>query len=199
MAEPRLYDLLEASAQHARASARLLTRGVEEGDATASELSEVVRANASIVQEIRTHLLRADVVSLPKGEVEALAGVLAEIPADAARFIERFALATKDLATLNWKSSLSWIEELSEILCEMVRQLRGFESLDHIKELHARMLKVADHAEAHTDEIMTRLYKSPAAPLHMMMAKDLTAQLNAAIERYREAGKVLAKISFEFF
>ena len=133
MAEPRLYDLLEAGAEQARASARLLARGIEEGSLTPARLAETVRASARVVEEIRAHLLRADMVSLPKGEVDALTGVLAEIPADAARFAERFALAAKDLKGLDLGSLLSWMEELSEVLCDMVRQLRGFESLDRLK------------------------------------------------------------------
>lgn len=199
MAEPRLYDLLEAGAEQARASARLLARGVEEGNVSVSALAETMRTTAPIIQEIRTHLLRADMVSLPKGEVEALAGVLAEIPADAARFAERFALAAKDLTGLNLDSPLSWIEELSEVLCDMVRQLRGFESLDRLKEMYIRLQKVADRAETHADEILTRAYNSPTTAMHLMMAKDLSDQLGAVIERYRAAGKIMVGISFEFF
>lgn len=199
MAEPRLYDLLEAGAEQARASARLLARGIEEGRLTPAPLAETVCASAAVVAEIRAHLLRADVVSLPKGEVEALVGVLAEIPADAARFAERFALAAKDLTGLDLGSPLSWIEELSEVLCDMVRQLRGFESLDRLKEMYIRLQKVADRAETHADEILTRAYNSPTTAMHLMMVKDLSDQLGAIIERYRAAGKILVGISFEFF
>lgn len=199
LAEGRLYDLLESAGQQVRNSARLLAQGAEEGSLNATTCAESLSASSNVVEEIRAHLLRADMVSLPKADLENLCGVLAAIPSDAARFAERFGLAAKDVDSRVLRPALGWVEELSEIVLDMVRQLRGFESLDRLKELNARLLKVAEHAEAQADEIVTAGYKAPTTAMHLMMAKDLSDQLGAIIERYRAAGKIMAKISFEFF
>lgn len=197
--EQRLYDLLEAEAEQARATARALAGDAEEGTLKLEVLAGSVRTSAKAAEDIRAHLLRADMVSLPKADIEALVSVLSEIPLDATRFAERFELAAKVLEMSALRPALTWIEELSEILLDMVRQLRGFESLDHLKELNARLQRVADCAEAPTEEIVARVYKCPAKTMDIMMAKDLSDQLNGIIERYREAGRIMERISFEFF
>jgi uncharacterized protein len=197
--ERRLYVLLEAAAGQARASARALARGAEEGTLNPATLVEPVRTSAKAAGDIRAHLLRANMVSLPKADLEALVSVLTEIPRDAARFAERFGLAVKVLGDLELRPALTWIEELSEVLFDMVRQLRGFESLNRLKELNARLQKVADCAEAPTDEIVAQVYRRSAQTLDIMSAKDMSDQLGGIIERYREAGRIMEKISFEFF
>jgi hypothetical protein len=197
--EPRLYDLLEAAADQARACARVLARGIEEGTLNPDALAESVRASIQIAEDIRAHLLRANMVSLSKADVGELVGVLAGIPLAAVRFAERFALAAKVMSDSELKPSLAWMEELSEIVLDMVRQLRGFETLRHLAELNARLQRVADCAESPADGIVAQAYRGSAQTFDLLRVKDVSAQLEAIIERYREAGRIMEKISFAFF
>ena len=198
LTDGRLYDLLEAGGEQACASARLLVRFVEEGANAPADLAEPERACAKIVDEIRAHLLPAIVTSLPKADIEALSHALAAIPVAAQRFTERFRLAAGNLGGVDFAPPLNWIEELSEIVLDMIRQLRGFESLDRIKDLHPRLLKVADRAEDQTQEIVNRAFQHPASPLVIMMVKDLGDQILAIIDLCREAGGLMNRISLEF-
>jgi hypothetical protein len=197
--EPRLYDLLEAASAQARTCARELARGLEEGALKPDALAEPARSTAQIAEEIRAHLLRANLVSLSKADVETLIGALAGIPQEATRFAERLGLAAKDPGAAELKPSLAWLEELSEIVLDMVRHLRGFDSLRHLPELNARLLRVADRAESPAEGLISRAYRAPADAMALLQAKDVSTQWEALLERCREAGRIMEKISFDFF
>jgi hypothetical protein len=194
----RLYDLLEAAGEQALASIRLLARFIEEGGKNPAALAEPVQASAKASDELRAHLVHAIVASLPKAEVEVLCSAIAAIPTAAERFAARFGLAADSLGGVDFGPPLSWMEELIEIVCDTVRQLRGFESLDRIKDLCPRLQTAADHAEALIQEIVNRAYQSPTNPLDVMKVKDLGDQMIEIIDRCREAGEVMSKISFQF-
>jgi len=196
--DARLYDLLEACGGQARASARTLARSLEEGRLNASDFAAPAQTSAQTADEIREHLLRAVVVSLPKAEVEALSRVLAAIPVAAQRFAERFGLADGRLEGVDFRPTLGWIEELGEIVVDMLRQLRGFESLDRIKELYPRLETFADRADTLTEEAVNRAYRQPAPPISAMMGKDLGDRLQALVDLCREAGAVMNRISYAF-
>lgn len=198
MNDGRLYDWLEAHGELARTSVKLLTRAAEEGAGTAAALSESVQKSAAIARELEGHLLHAIVASLPKADFEALSRLLAAIPPAAERFAARLNLAAGDAEGLELGPALSWAEELCEIVLDMVRQLRGFESLDRIKTLHPRLQTVADHAEAATDAMVTLAYQNPATPLRAILAKDLGGCIEAIIDRCREAGQLMQRISGDY-
>lgn len=193
--DARLYDLLEALAEQARTSVRLLARGLAGNGNLPAGLSEAAQTGAGIAGEIRAHLLQAIVTSLPKADFEALAGSIAAVSVAAERFAARLGLAGESLGGASFTPSLDWIEELSELLLDMVRQLRGFESLDRIKELYPRLQAAADHAENQVQEIVNRAYRHPASPLDVLKIKDLAEQLNAILDRCREAGGLMNGIS----
>lgn len=197
--DSRLYDLLEALGEQARTSARLLAPDALEGAVAPAHLAESAQRSAMLTDQIRGHLLRADMTSLPKADTEALASVLASIPLAAKRFAEGLGLAAGDPERVDFSSPLGWIEELSEIVFDMIRDLRGFESLNHIKDLHARVQSVADRAEMLIDEIVARTYQDPTKPQRCVMAKEVGERLQAIIDRYSEAGRIMNNISFAFF
>ena len=194
----RLYDLLEAAGEQAHTSVRQLARFVEEGGKNPTTLDEPVQASAKLANEIRAHLVHAIVASLPKAEVEALCSAIAAIPIAAERFATRFGLAADSLDGVDFGAPLNWIDELIEIVRDTVRQLRGFESLDRIKDLLPRLQTAADHAEALIQTIVNQAYQRPADPLGGVKVKDAGDQLIAIIDRCREAGEVMNKISFQF-
>lgn len=197
--EGRLYDLLEATGEYARSCVRRLVQEVEEGHPNPLSLDEFVQASAARAEAIRSHLLRANMVSLPKAELGSLVAVLTAIPLNARRFAARFELATNAPDCPDFLPALNWIAQLGDLVLDMVRQLRGFESLDHLKELNLRLQTVADHAEAGGDAIHASAYRSNVTALRLLLLKDLADSLNTLIECHREAGKIMARISFHFF
>jgi len=196
--DARLYDLLERCGEEVRISARTLSRSVEEGGLAPSDLADPVRASAGAAAAIRSHLVHAVVVSLPKAEVESLARALVAIPVAAQRFAERLDLAGSRLEDVDFRPALGWIEELSEVVLDMIRQLRGFESLDRIKELFPRLETVADRAETLIEETVKRAYQRPGSPVIAMMVKDLGDRLQELIDFCRETGVVMNRISYAF-
>ncbi len=196
--DSRLYDLLEAGAEQARSSVRLLGRLIADRGKTPEGLTESVERSAKIADDIRVHLLDAIVTSLPKSDIETLSRTTAAIPVIAQRFAQRYGLAADIPDNVSFAPALDWIEELGEIMLDTVRQLRGFESLDRIKELYQRLEKVADRAEALVQESVNHAYEDPAKPLDVMKVRDLGDQLVEIIERCSEAGGLMNSISLRF-
>ena len=198
MSDGRLYDLLEASGEQARASIRLLAQFLEDGGESPAILAEAAQTSAKIADEIRTHLLHAVFTSLPKADIETLLRTIAAIPVAASRFAERFGLAANSMRDVDFAPALGWIEELTEIMLDAVRQLRGFESLDRIKELYVRLQTVTDRAETLIQEIVNRAYQHPATPLDLMTVKHPGERLIEIIDRCRAAGGLMNRISLQF-
>lgn len=197
--EGRLYDLLEQQGEQARACAHLLAQGTEEGTLDPAAVTELARTSTVAAEEISAHLLRVHMISLSKADVEALASTLAAIPADATKFADRLQLAGKEVPGFGFRPPLTWVEELGEIVLDMVRQLRGFESLNRVAELNVRLLRVADEAETLTGQIISQDFTHPATALHSMIVKGLCDQLDVIIDRYREAGVIMTRIASGFF
>lgn len=197
--ESRLYDRLEMGGELVRTCARLLARAVEEGTLNSAVLSQPTLLSARVAEEIRAHLVRAHMVSLPKTDIQALTDVMAAIPSEAAKFADRLALTGKDLGGIDFRPALARMEEMSEILLDMTRRLRGFESLDHLKELHAKLMSAADRADSAIEPIVAGIYGGSHTVIGMMKGIDLCDRLNALFDRYRQAGAIMHRISLEFF
>lgn len=198
LTDERLYDLLEAGCEQGRASIRLLAQLAENGSPLPTAFDGPVQASANIADTIRDHLVRATVTSLPKGDLEALVRAIAAIPVAAARFAKRWDLASGSVGGLDFTSPLNWAEEMTEILRDTVRQLRGFTSLNRINELHPRLQTIADRAETQVQDLVKRVYQDRSNPLDVMKVKDLAEQLTQIIDRCREAEGLMHRMYLEF-
>ena len=198
LVDSRLYDLLEAEAGQAHDSVRRLAQFLDEGGRSPAIMVQPLEFSDKIASEIRAHLIQATLTSLPKPDIEALSQAIAAIPLAAKRFTERFGLAAGSLAANDFAPALNWIEELTEILLDTVRQLRGFESLDRVKQLYPRLQTVADRAEALIQETVNRAYERPADPLDVLKVKDLGDHLTGIVDRARVAGGLMNGISLQF-
>jgi hypothetical protein len=198
MNDERLYDRLEAAVEQACISIRLLSHRDDSNPPTPDALSLTVQRSSEIAREIEEHLVRAVVASLPKVDFEALSRLFAAIPVAAERYAAQAGLAARQVSKPDFSPALAWIEELCELVSDMVRQLRGFESLERIKQLHPRVETLADRAEAVVDETVTQVYKETSASLDALRAKDLGACLQVIIDNCREAGERMQRISLNF-
>src|SRR5258708_32045271 len=87
------FDLLEAGADEARRSVRLLTGLLRSGNQQGEEFSECSRKSERLATDIGARLAKTIVASLKKEDIETLSMALRKIPELADRFGERFALA----------------------------------------------------------------------------------------------------------
>jgi len=198
MNDGRLYDLLERIGEQARESARLLVRFVEDAGRNPQPLTPPAEAAAKLADEFRGRLLDAVFTSLPKADFEALLRALAAIPVAALRFAQRSSLAAANVRAVDFAPALGWLEELTEIVLDAIRQLRGFESLERIKELYPRLERIADRAEASIRETKNGVYQRAAKPLEVMAAADLGDRLIEILDDCREAGGLMNRLSLQF-
>lgn len=198
MNDGRLYDLLEAVAEQARESARRLVRFLEDPGPGPEALAEPAQAAAKLAEELRNRLVSAVFTSLPKADLETLLSNLTAMPVAARRFAQRSHLAPANARGADFSPALRWIQELTELVLDAVRQLRGFDSLERIKELYQRLERIADHAETSIRQAVNQTYQRDAKPLELMAMTDLGDLLVSLLEQSRQAGGLMNRLSLQF-
>jgi hypothetical protein len=194
----RLYDLLEVIAAQARESAGRMVRLYEDPDPNPQALAEAAQAATKLAEALRKHLGSAVFTSLPKADLEALLRNLTAMPITALRFAQRSQLAPANAPVADFAPALGWIQELTELVLDAVRQLRGFENLERIKELYRRLERIAEHAEGSIRQAVNATYQRDARPLEIMAMTDLGDLLSAFLDHGRQAGSLMNRLSLQF-
>lgn len=189
----RFCDLLEASADEARACTRLLIELLK--DRTHSHpLDEFVLSRNKekrITEQIREELVRTFVTGLEREDIEALSYALYRIPKTIEKFAERFNMAPQRLEGVDFTRQVELMHRATETLTEMVRHLRKMPPLETTKELNDRLHLIEHEADDVMVELLRGVYSGQFEPLQAMMVRDLYDLLEKVIDRCRDAGNVI--------
>src|SRR5213593_3223704 len=153
--EDRFFDLLEAGATEAQASAQALTKFFQAPGAARS-LETIAQSrrkekqiNAEIVESLATQVM----TMFEREDVEALAKALYKIPKTVEKIGERMLLAPDLLQGVDLSKPVAMLEKATNILLLMIRDLRQAASIDTVRRLNAEL----QHIEGEVDQIMTQL------------------------------------------
>ena len=86
------------------------------------------------------------------------------------------------------------IEQASEVLCQMVRELRHGSHLDKVQEQNSSLHRYEGEADKLMLELLNDLYSGRFEPLQMIVMRDLIEMLEKVIDRCRDAGNVVFQI-----
>ena len=123
--EDRFFKLLEASAEEARESVRLLVdllNALPE-QRRIDDFSKVRRKDKRITQELTELLCKTFVTPLEREEIEALSHALYKIPKTAEKFGERLLLCPERLHDIDFSRQTGMLVKATDTLLEMVREL----------------------------------------------------------------------------
>jgi uncharacterized protein len=192
----KFFGLFEASAVAANDSARSLVTMLSRQGKPGS-LDEFALAHArekEIAAQIGAELVNTFVTVLDREDIETLGNALYKIPKTIQKFAERYALTCEKLGNVDFAARAAMLEKATEVLKEMVGELRRGMNLDRMKALNDRMQAI----ESEADRLMLDLYRDlsegNADALKFLLRKDLFEILEKAIDRCRDVGNIIYQI-----
>ncbi len=191
----KFFDLLEASAEEARASVQALMRIVKNGAPTS--LDDFVlarRKDKRITEKISEELVSTFVTGLEREDIEALSIALYKIPKTVEKFAERFLICSKEVQGADFTQQAAMLERASDTVVNMVKMLRKMPTLEQMKELNDRLQLIEGEADKLMLELLRDLYSGRHQALRVVFLKDLYELLEKVVDRCRDAGNVVSHI-----
>ncbi len=201
--DEKFFDLLEASAEEAKASTAQLGRFLLniEDPTKRQGLSEFVltrRKDKRITSEITEELCKTFVTPLEREDIEALSMALYRIPKGVGKVAERISIYAGPLPCEKLRQQVALIEEAADAVIFMVKQLRKGTQLDKIQDANARL----QHAEGAADKLMLEflkdLYNGPYDAKTFVIVREFYEMLEKVIDRCRDAGNVVLQIVLKY-
>ena len=124
--DDRFFELMEGSAEEARASIRSMIQLVKhpEKGQSLDAVAEIRRKDKRITQELSEHLCKTFVTPLEREDIEALSNALYKIPKTAEKFGERYLLAPHHIKGWDVSQQLGMLEKAAETVVLLVSELR---------------------------------------------------------------------------
>lgn len=192
----RFYGLLEAAAQEAHESVHLVIELLD-SPADTKKLDDLVlarRKEKKIGEQISEELVKTFVTGLEREDIEALSLALRKIPKTAEKFAERFHLAAPHLKGVELKKQAELMEKATDVVLDMVKQLRDLKHLEKIKKLNDKLQYLEGEADELMLQLLRELYSGKYDALSAIVIRDLYELMEKAIDRCRDAGNVVMHI-----
>ena len=193
--DPKFYDLLEASAAEAQASAAMLKslvgrlRQPDDGKDLAAVL-ESRHKDKRINREITEALCRTFVTPLEREDIEALAESLYKIPKRVNQISERLLLYREAVPSLgdDFGRQVTLLEEATGVVAAMVRELRAGMNVEKARGMNDELQQLEGEADRLVMQMLQGLYLGQRDAREVIIFKDVFELLEKAIDRCRDAG-----------
>ena len=192
----KFYDLLEASAEAARDGASALQKLLEHrGEAMILDSFRAARRREKqIASQISQALVNTFVTALDREDIEAMSSALYRIPKTIEKFAERYAIMPSRLEGVDFAARAVLLMRATEVLAEMVGELRKGLRIDRMRDLQDRLQAIESEADRMLLEAYHGLYTTNGDPIKVVLAKDLFELMEKAIDRCRDVGNVIYSI-----
>ena len=192
----KFYSLLEASAQAARESASALQALVEHRSeaSTLDGFRAARRREKQLAAQISEALVNTFVTALDREDIEAMSFALYRIPKTIEKFAERYAIVSSRMQDIDFASRATLLMRATEVVVEMVGELRKGLRIDAMKEMQDRLQAIESEADRLLLEPYRTLYMAGGDPIRVLLAKDLFEMIEKAIDRCRDVGNVIYSI-----
>ena len=197
--EDKFYDLLEASAEEARTSIKLLssylqTRSLGGPPSNIDEFIQSRRKDKKITQEITEALAKTFVTPLEREDIEALSFALYRVPKSVEKIVERLMIYPGGLPFDGIKRQAELLEQAAEAVVFMVKQLRKGTHIEKISEAQDRLQFAEGEADKVMLELLKDLYNGPYDAKELVILQDLYEMVEKVVDRCRDAGNVVVQI-----
>jgi uncharacterized protein len=201
--EEKFFDLLEASAEEARASAVQLTAYLQARTASGQpkSLDDFVqsrRKDKRITQQITEELCRTFVTPLEREDIEALAFALYRIPKMVEKIVERLAIYPGRLPQAGLTRQAELLQLAADNVAFMVGELRKGTKMERIGAANEKL----QYAEGEADKMMLNLekelYEGPYEAKEVIFLLQLFEMVEKSVDRCRDAGNVVFQIMLKY-
>lgn len=189
------FELFEQSLAEAKRSVDLLKKMLENksNDEDLKQLVDVRKKNKQIAVDIKTLLCKTFVTGFDREDIEDLANAIYKIPKTIEKFADRYNVARKAIAPIDFSRHTALIEEQLALLEEMLATLRQ-ENAEKLMELNQKLHKAEVKGDELLQELVCELYSGKHDPLKVLILKDLFEMLEKVMDRCRSAGNVMYRI-----
>jgi uncharacterized protein Yka (UPF0111/DUF47 family) len=196
----RFFDLLEASAEEARHSARALRELIDHPDDSLSLKEFVLRRKEDkrIHEEIAVLLCNTFVTPMDREDIDALSSALSRIPKVIKKFAERLFMLRRHVNVDLFRKQVELLEQATDTLARMVGMLRHHPQLDKIQEDNDRLHQFEGDADKLILQLFGDLYSGQYEALQMIVLRDLYELLEKVIDRCRDAGNEIFQIVLKY-
>lgn len=201
--DQKFYDLLEASAEEALTSTKLLSNYLQrmESYRSTGDLDDFIqsrRKDKKITSLITEELCKTFVTPLEREDIEALSLALYRIPKTVEKIVERLSIYPGRLPREGFIRQAELLSQAAESVVFMVKQLRHGSKLEKISEANSKL----QHAEGEADKYMLGLikdlYQGSYDAKETVILQDLFEMVEKAIDRCRDAGNVVFQIVLKY-
>ena len=194
--DDKFFNLLESSAEEARSSVQILIPYLKSPDRVLSldEFIEKRRRDKVITREISEHLCTTFVTPLEREDIESLSNALYKIPKTVEKFGERLLLAPQLVKGITLSRHAEMLEEATDIVLIMVKELRSGVNLREIKEQNSKLQLIEGEADKLMLDGLRSIYVDDTNPLRTIFLKDLFELLEKIFDRCRDAGNSVFQI-----
>ena len=201
--DQKFYDLLEASAEQALTSSKLLASYLQriESYRTAGDLEDFIqnrRKDKKITSRLTEELCRTFVTPLEREDIEALSIALYRIPKVIEKFVERLSIYPGRVPREGLLRQAEFLRKAAEAVVFMVGQLRHGANIDKITEANDRLQFAEGEADKYMLELLKDLYNGPYDAKETVILQDLFEMLEKSIDRCRDAGNVIFQIVLKY-
>jgi uncharacterized protein Yka (UPF0111/DUF47 family) len=194
--DEKFFDFLEDSAQQVCNNVNALVQLMKDPESAAAltDFKEARRKGKRIAEDIDEYLCKTFVTPIEREDIESLSDALYKIPKMLEKFSERFILFLDQLHGWDFSQQISILTQAAETLLQMVRSLRQNPKLDKIKDQRDRLHELEGDADRLMLDLLCSLYHGKHETLELTILRDLYELLEKAIDRCRDAGKVVFHI-----
>ncbi len=201
--EEKFFDLLEASAEEARASAVQLTRFLQARAASGppwnlDEFIQSRRKDKRITQKITEELCRTFVTPLEREDIEALAFALYRIPKMVEKIVERLAIYPGRLPQAGLVRQAELLQLAADNVSFMVFELRKGTKMERIGAANERLQFAEGEADKMMLSIEKELYEGPYEAKEVIFLLQLFEMVEKSVDRCRDAGNVVFQIMLKY-
>jgi len=194
--DDRFFELMEGSAEEARASVRFLVQLVKQPERFKSldPFAEIRPKDKRLSQELSEHLCKTFITPLEREDIEALANALYKIPKSVEKFGERFLLAPQHIQGWNISEQMGMLEKAADTVVLLVHELRRGVDLEKVGQQKDHLQRIESEADRLMVESLQQLYQGDYSSLRIVILKDLYELLERIFDRCRDLGNVVFQI-----
>ena len=202
--DDKFYDLLEASADEAKHSAKILSdlipklgneQAVQE---TLELLAQSRRKHKRISQEITTQLCRTFVTPLEREDIEALSNALSRVPKTMEKIGERLLICPLNSHAEIMTKQVIMLEQASATVAVMVKSLRRRPHVEEIEDEYGQLQTLEGDADRFMIALLRELFHGQAESKDVVFLKDMYELLEKAIDRCRDAGNIVFQVVLKY-
>jgi len=194
--DDKIFDLMEGSAQQARAAIQSLTALLRAGEAKPNLEAFITarRKEKHLAQDLSETLCKTFVTPLEREDIEAISDALYKIPKTAEKFGERYLLSGLEISGVDLSKHVELLDKAAESIVLMVRELRKGVELNAVKAQNDELQRIEGEGDKLMLESLQQLYESKGDPFEAMFMKDLLEMLEKIFDRCRDVGNIIFHI-----